>query len=112
MRAPIDFDEIKRLIPIRWVLEHCGIAEFRRGWGDVRSTCPFCTKSGHFSRRFAVRGPEWYCHFCEIGGDVVLLWSKLYGLSTGHAAINLCEHFKIDVPRRDVPNRTGERRCP
>lgn len=112
MLDPIDFQRIKELVPIPAVLERLGFRPSCYDPGGAHGPCPFCSDGRRESRRFRVWNDYWWCYACQFGGDVVELWRRWWRLKTGHAAINLCEAFNLEVPRK-TPFRGPERgRCP
>lgn len=97
----VDFDELKRQIPLRRVLDSLQWTPTRREDTSERGWCPLHSRHPHPSRSFAVRGDGWYCHSCKDGGDVVRLWQKLHRLTPYQAALDLCRRFGVTTPVYD-----------
>lgn len=68
--------------------------------------CPLCQSK---SRRFTIReGSRWFCHSCEVGGDVVALEAMLAGVPMVEAARRLLGgawRARVDTPVADARQR-------
>ncbi len=87
----LDFDTIKREIPLSEVLDMLGWRPVWQRLPQQRGACLLHTSDRPRSRSFAVNGEGWYCHKCKKGGDVITLWMLLNGLEAAPAAISLCK---------------------
>jgi hypothetical protein len=94
----IDFQELKRLVPLRMVLRlfhwHPRAHEGKNTYGN----CPLC---GHRSRHrgcFAVSGDGYYCFHCGSNGDQLRLYAELSGLPLYQACRALCGELRVPVP--------------
>lgn len=94
----IDFDAVKRLVPLSRVLTWLGWSALSINGSQRRGRCPL-RKHDRSKREFAVRGEGWYCHKCGRGGDVLDLWASVRGVPLYPAAQDLCAHFNLTVPR-------------
>ena len=111
----IDFDAVKRMIGIVETYRSLQMLCVRRPLSpDYRARCPVCARSAQ-SQTVSVRGMEWYCHRCKVGGDVIRLAELVFDLDPWAAALKLCELVECAVPyrtrasfRRPRKKRNGE----
>lgn len=98
---PIDFTGIKTLVPLVDVLRSVGWEPTWQARGIMRGGCPIHRSRSPRPRSLIVTSDQWYCHRCHIGGDVTRLWRLLHDHPSDlAAALDLCRHFQVAVPRR------------
>ena len=108
---PIDFETIKRLVPIGQVLSLIGwVPNLSEPGGAMRGDCPLCGDNRigvRTVRQFHVRPPRsWFCHQCEAGGNLLDLFARVEGVSLVVAAIRLCGRSGLSVPRLQRSERS------
>lgn len=98
----IDFDEVKRLIPLAHYLGRLGWRPNHREPKGNRGWCPIHSSPNPKSRSFAV-SPSWHgwcCHSCRLKGDVVALYAAISGEDAYHSALALCRLFGVVPPQK------------
>ena len=108
--AFLDFDHLKRQLPIARVLEHLGVT--LRGTGPQRRcACPIHRADGR-GRTFSINLDEnvFQCFdtTCGAKGDVIDLWAALHHLSLRQAAVDLVRTFHVEpAPAKGTEKRNG-----
>jgi transposase len=106
----IDFEHLKRQLPIARVLEHLGVSP--RGTGPQRRcACPIHRADGR-GRTFTINLDQNVFHCfdknCAAKGDVIDLWAALHHLSLRQAAIDLVRTFHLEpAPAQGTEKRNG-----
>jgi hypothetical protein len=109
----IDFEEVKRLIPLRRALMHWG---WPMAWGGVvtgHGSCPKHQGKEEGHRSCLLRGERWRCTYCGARGDVIEFAKYHYGVQSSKvAALALCGEFGAKVPyikrREYLPRRVEQ----
>jgi len=119
----IDYRRLRQQITIRQVLDLIGFqATWRRG-SQHRGPCPIPGCRSHSSRAFSVHlGRQCYhCFACHSHGNPLDLWAAVQRLPLHQAAVDLCQHIQLPLPRlgssltppprpsRRVPSRASSR---
>jgi DNA primase len=96
----IDFDKLRREIPMEDVLQLFGFEPSHRRGDQWSGRCPLHSSSPGPSRKFSVNVAtrRYYCHKCRRGGNQIELWAAFTGLSLHPAAVDLCQALGRPVP--------------
>lgn len=97
-RRPIDFREIRKMVPPIEALSLCGWEPVWRRGGLSRGPCPFHGSSSPQSRILSVSVQVVYCHKCHWTGDAVAIFARLKSLPNYEAAEELCDALGIEIP--------------
>jgi DNA primase len=95
----IDYYRLRQQITMRQVLDLIGFqAAWRRG-SQHRGRCPI--PGCHSSRSFSVHlGRQCYhCFGCHSHGNSLDLWAAVRRLPLHQAALDLCQHVHLPLPR-------------
>ena len=85
----IDYQAIKDSYPLGLVLQRVwGIVAVRRDRGGSHGRCPVCGSSPR-SETLSWTDRLWYCHRCCVGGSVIDLYARVFGLPIYAAAAEL-----------------------
>ena len=89
------FEETKRLLTMRQVLEHYGI-RVKGGW----ALCPF-----HPDHKPSMRvyKNSYYCFVCGAGGDLIHFVARYLNLRNKDACETLIRDFNLPVPTENKP---------
>src|SRR5262249_14953081 len=98
--AYIDFDHLKRQLPLARVLDQLGLTARLRGRGPQRrGPCPLHRGDAR-GRTFSVNLDDgvFYCFAkgCGHQGDFIDLWAAVHGLSLRAAALDLVNTFGLE----------------
>jgi len=110
-RRVLDFQRIKRVVPLTLVLEHYGVlANLRRSGAQLIGACPI---HGGSNRRQFVVNPntnEWKCFGdCARGGSTLEFVAAMENVSIIEAARLIASWFAI-APSNRPANHSSERR--
>jgi DNA primase len=102
----IDYQEFRRRITMREVLERIGFHATSRRGPQLRGRCPLPGCRAASGRSFSVHLARqvYHCFACRSHGNALDLWAAARGLSLYQAAVDLCH-----VTRRSVPYRAPAR---
>ncbi len=103
----IDYPDLKCLISVPHALGLLGWKAVEVHGNRCRGPCPIHGSTSPASRSFSVTTTEWYCHKCKKGGDVLLLWAGVKGLSLYPAALDLCRAAGVEVPYKAAPDNAS-----
>src|SRR5437763_14669005 len=86
----VDFQELKRLVPITKVMELLNLTLKQEG-KQLRGQCPICVSKN--PRAFVVTPDKglWFCHSCTAGGDQLKLVALIRNTDIRSAAIEIQE---------------------
>jgi DNA primase len=108
----IDFDHLKRQLPMARVLDQLGLSDRLRGRGPQRrSACPLHRGDAR-GRTFNVNLDQnvFQCFDKQCGrkGDVIDLWAAAHGYTLREAALDLVRTFGLEpAPRDGTEKRNG-----
>jgi transposase len=108
----IDFDHLKRQLPIQHLLEHLGLLADLRGRGSQRrGPCPVHDKNGQgqgrtFNVNLTKNVFQCFDPKCGIKGDVIDLWAAVKGLKLRDASVELVQTFNLE-PAPGTEKRHG-----
>jgi transposase len=108
----INFDHLKRQLPLARVLDQLGLSARLRGSGPQRRcACPLHRGDAR-GRTFSVNLDDnvFQCFDSRCGqkGDVIDLWAAVHGLSLREAALDLARTFGLEpAPRHGTEKRNG-----
>jgi transposase len=108
----INFDHLKRQLPLARVLDQLGLSARLRGSGPQRRcACPLHRGDAR-GRTFSVNLDDnvFQCFDSRCGqkGDVIDLWAAVHGLSLREAALDLVRTFGLEpAPRHGTEKRNG-----
>lgn len=96
----IDFDELRREIPMEQVLHLMGFHPTRRKDIQWYGRCPIpnCESPGPFKFSVNMVKHLYYCHGCRSGGNQLQLWARFTEMPLRPATIELCERLGREVP--------------
>jgi hypothetical protein len=94
----VDFDAVKRLVPMSAVLNLIGWQPSAVYRARQRGPCPVHGSSSPSSRSFEASPRVWYCYACKRGGGPLQLYAEVRKLSVYKAAVELCRVLKYRVP--------------
>jgi DNA primase len=97
----IDFQQLRRQIPIQHVLDLLGFVPTARVGARLRGPCPIHRSRSAGSRVFSVSltHHRYRCFKCHSAGTQLDLWAVVHGLTIYAAAEDLCQRLDITVPR-------------
>lgn len=98
----IDFDELRRRVAIKHVLELLHFEPTSRQGHQLRGSCPVHETRRPRQRHFSVHLEKncFRCFGCGRCGNQLDLWAFTQRLPTHPAALDLCHRLGIDVPWR------------
>jgi DNA primase len=96
----IDYQQLRRTIPMRQVLDLIGFQASWRQGPQFRGRCPIpgcCSASG---RSFSVHLTRqiYHCFACRSWGNALDLWAAVQRLSLHQAALDLCRVTNLNPP--------------
>jgi hypothetical protein len=98
----VDFDELRRLVPLALLISRYGLdAELKRVGSQLRGRCPI--HKGSNKQQFVVdlRKDAWRCFGdCNRGGGSLELVAEIEHLALRDAALQVAQWFAIGNPRR------------
>jgi transposase len=108
----IDFDHLKRQLPIARVLDQLGLSDRLRGRGPQRRCAGPLHRGDARGRTFSVNLDEnvFQCFDKQCGrkGDVTDLWAAAHGLALREAALDLVRTFGLEpAPQAGTEKRNG-----
>lgn len=95
------FEEVKRELNIRQVIEHYGYKVNRAG----KFTCPF---HNDHKPSASIKNDYFHCFVCGAGGDIITFTAKYLGLSNLDAAKELVREFSLDIDIRTAEERRAQ----
>ena len=95
------FEEVKRQLNIRQVVEHYGFRVNRAG----KFTCPF---HNDHKPSASIKNDYFHCFVCGAGGDIITFTAKHLGLSNIDAAKELVREFNLDIDIRTAEERRAQ----
>lgn len=101
----LDYEAIKREIPLSEVLRLIGWQFVWSRAGQERGRCPIHKSESPRSRSFCVYQDGWYCHKCKTGGDQLRLFSEVTGLPLNEATLALCFALRKTAYHKRRPSR-------
>jgi transposase InsO family protein len=109
-RPAIDFAAVRAAITIAQVLTLLGFTPRSDYAGQQRGACPLHGSTHGTARCFSVNTNThtFHCFKCGRSGNALDLWAAANRLSIYDAAIDLCQHLNIPLPRLTAP-ATGNR---
>jgi DNA primase len=120
----IDYQQLRRQLHMRQVLDLIGFQATGRRGPQLRGRCPIPGCRSASGRSFSVHLTRqvFHCFACRSGGNALDLWAAVHSLSIHQAAVDLCRLTNLDLPRltasstlstrcqlRDVPFRAPSR---
>jgi hypothetical protein len=103
----VDFPAVRRLVPMRTVLELLSYTPCRRKGDKARGPCPLgCSRSPRHCSIDLARG-LWKCHHCRQGGNHLDLYARVKQLPLYVAAVELCQKTGQGIPRLPAPPGAG-----
>jgi hypothetical protein len=108
----VDFDHLKRQLPLARVLDQLGLSARLRGRGPQRrGACPLHrgdARGRTFSVNLDANVFQCFDKQCRQKGDVIDLWAAIQGLSLRAAALDLVHTFGLEpAPRPGTEKRNG-----
>lgn len=103
----VDFAEVKRLISLEEYMTYLGWKACRNEPTACRGACPLHKSENPKTRCLAVNFHRrvWFCHKCQIGGDVIDLHAGIHNLDIHAAAVDLCRLFQVSAPENKERRR-------
>ena len=97
----IDYRALRNEIPMARVLELIGYHPTSRRGHQLRGACPFHHSERSNPRCFSVEQTRglFRCFECGAQGNQLDLWARLRCLPLYDAAIDLCHHAGVCIPR-------------
>lgn len=100
-----DYEEIKRTLSMRQVVEFYGYQVNQKG----TCLCPF-HNDGHPSMKIYADDKGFYCFSCGSGGDVITFTSLLFGMRNEQAARKLIDDFSLPIHTEELSYREQRER--
>lgn len=99
----IDYQALRRQIPMERVLELLDYRATSRRGPQLRGACPFETSTTSPPRCFSVHLTKglFHCFHCGAQGNQLDLWVQLHPSSFYDAALDLCHRANIGIPQID-----------
>jgi len=94
----IDYREVRRMIPLRRVLDFLGVFSLHPVRGVYRGACPLGCGQGRNVATFDFARNLWYCHRCKTGGNQLDLWVRAREYQMWEGAVSLCIAAGLPVP--------------
>jgi DNA primase len=94
----LDFQQIKRAIPLGAVLRHYGWRCVRRHGGRLQGRCPIHRGQRADAFHVDLRQNGFHCFACQAHGDVLSLVAAMERCSLRQAALWLAERFGVESP--------------
>jgi DNA primase len=97
----IDYRALRRQIPMERVLDLIGYHPTSRRGNQLRGACPFHIPEHPIPRCFSVELQRglFRCFECGAQGNQLDLWARLQRLPLHKAALDLCAHAGVRIPR-------------
>jgi DNA primase len=96
----IDFNRLRREIPMQDVLDLLGFQPANRRGDQVHGPCPVHKSTSPGARTFSANlgSGRYYCHKCHSCGNQLELWGAVRGLLIYDASLDLCHALGREVP--------------
>jgi len=96
----VDFDAVRRQVPMRDALRLLGFQPTSTRGDQVRGLCPVHRATDPRDRTFSanLRIGRYRCFRCGSKGNTMELWAAVHRIRLYEAAIGLCEALGIEVP--------------
>jgi DNA primase len=115
----INYDALRRKVPIRRVLELVNFQPSSRRGAQWRGACPLpqhpATEKRDPTFSVNIQRNIYYCHRCKTGGNQLHFWTTMMQCAIYDAAVDLCHKLHIDIKQFHLirnPENTPPRTTP
>ncbi|MDA2933234.1 CHC2 zinc finger domain-containing protein [Acidobacteria bacterium AH-259-D05] len=96
----VDFQEVKRVVTMRMLLEHYGVNWLRKSGDELRGRCPLHEGEGERAFHVNLSKNVFHCFSCKAKGNVLDFVIDMEGVSVRAAALKLQDWFMVQGQQR------------